>query len=92
MATSVISTPASAAEETHPLTQSRSEQFNWVFFVVIAAFHIGTDQGRSEYARIDGMEALDRIAYCSSITVQCNGRFHWNLSSKVRSKLFDMYF
>ena len=43
MATSVLETPgaANAASSAQPITQERSEVFNWVFFVVIAAFHIG---------------------------------------------------
>src|SRR5450432_2685496 len=47
MATTVVDTPridtaGPAAESATPeLTQSRSEVFNWVFFAVIAAFHIG---------------------------------------------------
>lgn len=42
MATTVVDTPrVTLGGNTPELTQSRSEVFNWVFFAVIAAFHIG---------------------------------------------------
>src|SRR5271170_584790 len=41
MATHIAQPPRTSSPETAELVQSRSAEFNWVFFVVIAAFHLG---------------------------------------------------
>src|SRR6202042_1215406 len=38
---SVVAHPPQAVSEIADLVQAKSDEFNWVFFVVIAAFHLG---------------------------------------------------